>query len=99
MGDASDIATALWVADHRMGLSWGRLLTALIRPFGLAALMAAAVAWTGPHLLQWLPPAAALVASVGFGIVVYGALMVVFVRGPTRRLLRAGKAERPHIVA
>ena len=99
MGDASDIATALWVADHRMGLSWGRLLTALIRPFGLAALMAAAVAWTEPHLLHWLPPAAALVASVGLGILVYGALMVVFARGPTRRLLRAGKAERPHIVA
>ncbi len=87
-GDLSDIVMSLWFAHRRMDLPWGRMLAALMRPLALPALMGCVVAWAVPHLLLQLHPVGALAASVALGVLVYGALLLIFVPGVSRRLLR-----------
>ncbi|MBB4196422.1 hypothetical protein CCR94_02810 [Rhodoblastus sphagnicola] len=88
MGDGSDILITLWVAHRRMALRFTALLAAVAPALILSGLMAFGVAWAGPRLLANMRPLMALAASVGLGVMLYGALVALFAPDQARRLLR-----------
>jgi len=90
MGDASDIAVALFVGQRRLHLPAASLIAAAAPALIFSGAMALGVDWAAPYLLAHLRPVTALAASIALGAAIYAALVALFARGAARALFHPG---------